>query len=264
MRATTNTTRPLIAVTTSEVREGKSVTLTRHGEPPQHEMALGLKYLQAVETAGGIPVVIPPLHEPAVEPLLERCSGLLLSGGPDLRPDSYGQRPHPELGPTEPELDGFELELARAADRRGMPILAICRGLQLLNVARGGTLHQHLPDVTGDRIAHRQGAPGSQTTHWVTVDGDSRLAGVLGRRRTKVNSFHHQAVDDLGQGLRATAWAGDGTVEGVEAADRDFVVAVQWHAECLVSRPPQAALFEALVEAAVQYERGGVPLRRVA
>ena len=255
---------PLIAVTTSEVREGKSVTLTRHGEPPDHEMALGMKYLQAVETAGAIPVVVPPLHDPAVGPLLDRCSGLLLSGGPDLDPGAYGRDAHAETGPIEPALDGFELALARAADARGMPILAICRGLQLLNVARGGTLHQHLPDVAGDRIQHRQGEPGTRTTHWVNVAGNSRLASILGRRRTKVNSFHHQAACDLGHDLEATAWASDGTVEGLEATDRDFVVAVQWHAECLVHRPGQAALFEAFVHAAAHSERAAPALRRAA
>src|SRR5919107_2347905 len=126
---------PLVAVTTSEVRESQNVTLTRHGEPPHHEMALGLKYLQATEAAGAVPVVVPPLHESAIEPLLARCSGLLLSGGPDMNPRAYRRPPHPELGPNEPVLDEFEISLVRAADRLGMPILAICRGLQVLNVA---------------------------------------------------------------------------------------------------------------------------------
>ena len=255
---------PLIAVTTSEVREGRSVTLTRHGEPPDHEMALGLKYLQAIETAGGVPVVVPPLHEPAVGPLLDRCSGLLLSGGPDLHPDAYGRDAHAETGPTEPALDGFELALAREADERGMPILAICRGLQLLNVVRGGTLHQHLPDVTGDRIRHRQDEPGSRTTHWVSVAPGSHLDAILGRRRTKVNSFHHQAACDLGHALEATAWASDGTVEGLEASDRDFVVGVQWHAECLVGRPAQAGLFDAFIRAALRWEHSVPALSRAA
>jgi putative glutamine amidotransferase len=257
-------TRPLVAVTTSEVRESEAVTLTRHGEPPQHEMALGLKYLHAVEAAGAVPVVVPPLGGDAVAPLLERCSGLLLSGGPDLHPRAYGQAPHRELGPNEPVLDGFEMELTRAADARGMPILAICRGLQLLNVARGGTLHQHLPDVAGGQIGHRQTAPGTETTHWVNIAPGSRLEGTLGRRRTKVNSFHHQAIDELGRDLVASAWASDGTVEGIEAADRQFVLGVQWHAECLVSRPAQAALFQAFAAAASGFERSGPALRRVA
>jgi putative glutamine amidotransferase len=262
-KSRTTDTRPLIAVTTSEVRASKAVTLTRHGEPPQHEMALGLKYLHAVEMAGAVPVVIPPLHGDSVTPLLDRCSGLLLSGGPDLNPDAYGQKPHAELGPNEPALDDFEIQLTRAADARGMPILAICRGLQLLNVARGGTLHQHLPDLAGE-ISHRQTEPAKDTTHWVSIAGGSRLEHALGRRRTKVNSFHHQAVDVLGRDIVATAWAGDGTVEGLEAADREFVVAVQWHAECLISRPAQAGLFSAFVAAAARFEQSEPALRSVA
>lgn len=241
--------RPLIAVTTSEVREGKAVTPTRHGEPPQLEMALGLKYLHAIESAGGIPVVVPPLQVYCIDALLERVDGVCLSGGPDLDPESYGERRHSRTGPTESQLDVFELALARAADARGLPILAVCRGMQLLNVARGGTLHQHLPDIVGERIVHRQCEPGGRPTHWVTLAPMSRLSQILDRRRTKVNSFHHQAIATLGAGLTITSRASDGTVESVEAADRDFVVGVQWHAECLVDRFGQTALFRAFVDA---------------
>jgi len=258
-RANTTPARPLLAVTTSEVRQSKLLTLTRHGEPPDREMALGVKYLHALEAAGGIPVVVPPLRAGTVEPLLEHCSGLLLSGGPDVHPQAYGRDPHPENGPSEPLLDEFEIELTRAADTRGMPILAICRGLQLLNVARGGTLHQHLPEVAGERISHRQREAGDRTTHWVSIARGSMLAHALGdRRRAKVNSFHHQAVADPGHGLRPSAWASDGTVEGLEASDRDWIVAVQWHAECLVTNPPQASLFSSFVAAARAYERAAV------
>ena len=246
---------PLIAVTTSEILDRKKETGLRHGEPPQHEMALGLKYLHATEAAGGLPMVVPPLGAAAVAPLLERCSGLLLSGGPDLDPEGYGERAHDQTGPSEPHLDGFELQLAQLALARGMPIFAICRGMQLLNVARGGTLHQHLPDVVGESVEHRQTEPGDQRTHWVRFQTGSRVARVMERKRTKVNSFHHQALSRMGEGLVATGWAPDGTIEAVEATDRDFVVGVQWHAECLVTRPEQAALFGEFVAAAAAYER---------
>jgi putative glutamine amidotransferase len=243
-------TRPLIAVTTSEVRSIDAVVLTPQGEPAQHEMALGLRYLEAIESAGGIPVVVPPLHIGLVEQLLERIDGVCLSGGPDLDPVSYGARPHEHTGPTQHRLDAFELALARAADARGLPILAVCRGLQVLNVARGGTLHQHLPEQVGERIKHRQEAAGTFPTHWVTLQPSSKLETILGRHRTKVNSFHHQAVATLGDGLVVTGRASDGTIEGVEAIDREFVVGVQWHAETLVDRPGQAALFSSFVQAA--------------
>jgi len=245
--------KPLIGVTTSEVRVSSQVEPTPQGEPPRREMALGLTYLRAIEAAGGLPVVIPPLELEAVDPLLDRFGGLCLSGGPDLDPAAYHERRHPALGPVEPELDAFELELARRADERGLPNLAICRGQQALNVARGGTLHQHLPDRPGTTIEHRQSAPGDTPTHSVEIAPQSRLARLMRRRRARVNSFHHQAVDRLGTGLRAVAWSPDGVIEGVEAPARDFLVCVQWHAETLVARRDNAALFSGLVEAAARH-----------
>lgn len=256
--------RPLIAVTTSEVRPIQAVTLTPEGEPPQHEMALGLRYLRAIESAGGLPVVVPPLGTDCIEPLLDQAAGVCLSGGPDLDPESYGERRHPRIGPTERQLDTFELALTRAADARRLPILAVCRGLQVLNVARGGTLHQHLSDVVGERIAHRQREPGERVTHWVSLGSPSRLSEILGCRRTKVNSFHHQAVAVLGTGLVTTSHASDGTVESLEATDREFVVGVQWHAEWLVGRSRQAALFSAFVDAARQFDGAAARSARAA
>lgn len=246
-------TRPLIGVTTSEVRRKENVKQTRHGEPPQVEMALGLKYLRAIEAAGGVPVVLPPLEPGAIPPLLDQLCGICLSGGPDLDPLAYGERAHSELGPTEPEVDRFELELARLAWEREFPLLAICRGMQALNVARGGTLIQHLPDRVGDEIQHRQEEPGSVPTHPVAVVRGSVLHALGGRAaRLTVNSFHHQAVDRLGSDLCVAAEAPDGVVEALEAPGGRFVVGVQWHAECLAHRRDQAALFEGLVEASRQ------------
>ena len=227
-------------------------------------MALGLKYLRAIEQAGGIPVVIPPLGIEALGPLLGRIAGVCLSGGPDLDPVAYGARRHKLSGPSWTDLDRFELALARAADGRRLPILAICRGLQVLNVARGGTLHQHLPDVVGERIVHRQAEPGSRPTHWVTVTPHSRLCRLLSARRKLVNSFHHQAVATLGKGLIRTAQASDGTIEGIEALDREFVLGVQWHAECLIDRPAHAALFEGFIAAADRFDEARTRFARVA
>jgi len=243
--------RPLIGVTTSELRPSSAGTLRRHGEPPHAEMALGMTYLRAIETAGGMAVVLPPLGDAVA--LLERLDGVCLSGGPDLDPAAYGAPDrHAELGPTEPDLDAFELALARAADQRGIPVLGICRGAQALNVARGGSLHQHVP-------AHRQTEPATATTHTVHVEPGTRLAGLVGTRPLRVNSFHHQAVDVLGRGLRVVARAADGTVEGVEGAGARFLLGVQWHAEGLVAMPRHRALFQALVDAA-----GAAPALRAA
>jgi putative glutamine amidotransferase len=246
--------RPLIGVSTSEVRLAEQVDQTPEGEPPRREMALGLTYLRAIEAAGGLPVVMPPLDLDAVDPLLDRLSGICLSGGPDLDPAAYHERRHPKLGPVEPDLDRFELELARRADLRGLPMLAVCRGAQALNVARGGTLHQHLPDRAGVTVAHRQTKAGNVTTHPVTIAPGSLLARTMKRRRAQVNSFHHQAVNRLGAGLRAVAWSPDGVIEGIEAPARPFLIGVQWHVEILVDRREHAALFSALVRAAAEFE----------
>jgi putative glutamine amidotransferase len=257
-------TRPLIAVTTSEIREHRSVKLTPQGEPPQAEMALGLKYLRAIEAAGGVPVVTPPLSPEALDPLLGRVAGICLSGGPDLDPVAYGALRHELTGPSWEDLDRFELSLARAADARRLPILAICRGVQVLNVARGGSLHQHLPDVAGDGIQHRQPEASGQPTHWVRLDPTSQLSAILGTKRKMVNSFHHQAVATLGEGLRVTATASDGTIEAIEAIDREFMLGVQWHVECLVEQSAHAAVFGAFVDAARRVDEASDRFAQVA
>ena len=240
--------RPLIGVTTSEVRPKDRVHPVPEGEPLGKEMALGVTYLKAIEAAGGLPMVMPPLADEAIEPLLDRLDGVLLSGGPDLDPALYEAAPHPELGPTEPELDRFELAVAARADAREMPILAICRGTQALNIVRGGGLHQHLPDLSTE-LAHRQTVASTEASHPVEVEPDSQLAAAFGGEIVDVNSFHHQAIDVLGEGLRVTARASDGTVEAIEDPSRRFLIGVQWHAETLVHREAEAALFRRFVEA---------------
>ena len=219
-----------------------------------------MTYVQAIEAAGGIPVVVPPLADRDVPRMLARLDGLVLSGGPDLAPCAYGAGPHVQLGVTEPQLDGFEYAMAREAARLELPILGICRGAQTLNVARGGTLHQHLPDVVGDVITHRQIEDGRLPTHPVVVAPGSTLSSVLGTTELNVNSFHHQAVDRLGLGLRACAWAPDGTIEAIEDPEQTFVLAVQWHAEALRDVPIHLALFEMLASVAA----GPATLRRAA
>ena len=256
--------RPLIGVSTSELREAKLVRPLAQGEPRQHEIALGLDYPEAIDASGGLPVILPPIEPEGVAELVGRVSGLMISGGPDLHPSAYGAAVDPHLGPTEPELDHFELGLLRAADALAMPILAVCRGMQALNVARGGTLHQHLPDVVGTGVDHRQSIAGTRPTHWISLQRDSFLSGTLGRGRSKVNSFHHQGLQRLGEGLTEVAWAADGTIEGVEDPTRPFLVGVQWHAESLAHRPEHRALFAAFITACERYERNARPLERAA
>jgi putative glutamine amidotransferase len=244
--------RPLIGVSTSELRDAEGAHFAHQSEPPRRMLALGMSYLEAVEAAGGIPVILAPLPARRLEAIIDRLDAVCLSGGPDLEPGCYGTNPHAELGPTEPEVDLFELGLVRAARRRGLPILAICRGMQVLNVARGGTLLQHLPDIS-DEINHRQTAPASHATHSVAIAADSKLARITDSDRIDVNSFHHQAIDRLGAGLEPVAWADDGVIEAVEVAGDAFTIGVQWHAECLTDRREQARLFMRLIDAAEEH-----------
>ena len=237
--------RPLIGVFPSERNTGKLGALQRPDETaPAHELRLGLPYLRAIEAGGGLPVVLAPDDPELADALLERLDGLCLAGGPDLDPVAYGAAErHELLGPTDAEVDAAELALARAADARGMPVLGICRGLQALNVARGGTLHQHVDE-------HRQATPATDPVHHVHVVAGSLLAGVTGAETLAVNSFHHQAADALGAGVAVCAAAADGTVEAIEDPDRPFWLGVQWHAEGMVDRPEHRALFTALAAAA--------------
>jgi putative glutamine amidotransferase len=235
--------RPLIGVFTSERHPGALATLQREGAPAA-ELRLGTPYLRAVELGGGLPVVLAHHDPDLAAQLLDRLDGLCLAGGPDIDPLAYGEaHRHDELGETDCGVDAVELALARAADRRGMPVLGICRGAQALNVVRGGTLHQHL-------AGHRQTAPATEPAHRVAIRTGSRLCNLTGAHHLGVNSFHHQAVDRLGADLRATATAPDGTIEAIEDPTHPFMVGVQWHAEGMVERPEQFALFAGLGQAA--------------
>jgi putative glutamine amidotransferase len=242
--------RPLIGVTSSELRPGQLATLARAGMPPHPEMALGTTYLRAVEAAGAIPVILAATQLDAVPELVERLDGICLSGGPDIDPFAYGASArHEQLGATNPEVDVFELAVARAADAAGLPVLGICRGAQALNVARGGTLHQHVD-------GHRQTELATVPTQQVRVEPRSVLAQITGAgAELAVNSFHHQAVDVLGTGLHVVGRAADGTVEAIEDRTRTLMLGVQWHAETLVERAEHAALFAALVEATAHPRR---------
>jgi putative glutamine amidotransferase len=242
--------RPLIGVTTSEVRRRQRAQPLPQGDLPQPEIVLGVVYARAVEQAGGVPVVLPPLTDGDVTALVEQLAGVCVSGGPDIDPAAYGADRHPKLGPVEPELDAFELAVVRRADSLGLPVLGICRGCQVLNVARGGTLHQHVPDVVDGSVSHRQTESGRHATHDVRIEPGSRLAGIVGPEDLAVNAFHHQAVDRLGRGLRAVAWAADGIIEGIEDAGDALYLGVQWHVETLVHLERHAQVFAALVDAA--------------
>lgn len=214
---------------------------------------LPASYIRSLEAAGAMPVLIPvqDLDPHDANRLLDRLDGLILAGGPDVDPGLYGATSHPATDKPRSQRDQVESVLAAAVAARSLPTLAICRGFQLLNVVRGGSLHQHLPEVVGHH--DHSPTPGRFAEHVVRVDAASRLGAILGWESSGVPTHHHQAVDALGAGLVATAWAEDGTVEGWEDTSLPFLVGVQWHPEA----GEDPSLFHGLVAAA--RTRAGAP-----
>jgi putative glutamine amidotransferase len=201
--------------------------------------------VEAALVPGGRPLLVPPAAE-GLDETLDALDGLIFSGGSDLDPELYGQEPHPETFGVIEQRDRAELALVEAALARDMPVLAICRGSQVLNVARGGDLVQHLPEIVGDE-KHKH-TPGTFADHDVTLEEGTRLAAVLGDR-APVKSHHHQGFGRVGKGLRVAAHAEDGTVEAVEDPSQRFALGVLWHPEA----GEDMKLFEGLVEAAADY-----------
>jgi putative glutamine amidotransferase len=201
------------------------------------KVRLSLNYIRSLESAGLIPVAVPPLADPrGAAEILDAAGGLLLTGGEDIDPKLYGAPPHPKLGEINTLRDATELALFNAARERKLPVLAICRGIQLVNVACGGTLYQDLPSERSSSIQHDQPNDRSARSHDVTIAAGSRLAAATGAVEMAVNSYHHQAVCRLGAGLRVTATAPDGVIEGIESADPAWwIVSVQWHPEDLTT-----------------------------
>jgi putative glutamine amidotransferase len=248
---------PVIGVTASLKEDQESVAQ----RPLGRFVRADLDYVEGVAQAGGVPVVLPPLlaDTRAAGAVLQGLDGLLLSGGSDLNPAYYGEEPLPELGITIPERDAFEMALLEQALVRGIPIFGICRGMQILNVALGGTLYQDLPSqIGGDILKHRQETPKWQPTHEVEVSEGSCVGEIVERRSVKVNSYHHQGIKELGEDLVVSARSADGVIEAVEAIEpgKRWVVGVQWHAEAMREAGAEHRnLFEAHVRAARHHAR---------
>jgi gamma-glutamyl-gamma-aminobutyrate hydrolase PuuD len=221
------------------------LTPARYGVWEEETALIPAAYVRAIEAAGGRPLLVPPSTD-GVEETLDRLDGLIFSGGPDLDPELYGQDAHPETDGIVPQRDQAEIALVKAALARDMPVLAVCRGSQVLNVALGGDLVQHLPEVVGDE-KHKH-TPGEFADHDVDLLPGSRVQEILGEH-TPVKSHHHQGYGKLGQGLREAARAEDGTIEALEDPSRRFAVGVLWHPEA----GEDFALFEALVAEAEDY-----------
>jgi putative glutamine amidotransferase len=234
---------PLIGLTATRVKNEKGPASVRISE----------KYTQAVCLAGGVPVILPfDLREERFQDLVTRLDGILFTGGGDVHPERYGSRMHPLVDSVDRERDRVEIALARAAQRLGKPFFGICRGIQVINVALGGTLYEDVLEQMPGAQPHAYSSewPRNHLAHPVQVSPDSRLAQILGGETVRVNSLHHQGVCRLAPDARPTAWAPDGLVEAIEFPDHPYGLAVQWHPEWLQELAPMRALFSAFVEAA--------------
>jgi putative glutamine amidotransferase len=222
------------------------IALTTYAADEDGRVGLPSEYVECVRRAGGRALLVAP-GETDPEGLLDLVDGLVLTGGGDLDPATWGGDGHETVYMVDEPRDSLELKLARLAVDRDVPTLAICRGVQVLNVALGGTLHAHLPDVVGDEVAHRL-PPREPVPHTVRVDDSSAIARIMSATDVEPMSWHHQAVDKLGDGLNAVAWAPDGTVEAVELDGGRCVIGVQWHPELTAAEDPtQAKLFDDLI-----------------
>ncbi|HLZ44230.1 MAG TPA: gamma-glutamyl-gamma-aminobutyrate hydrolase family protein [Gemmatimonadales bacterium] len=231
-----------------------AVTAPRRMVDGRERVTLNTAYVRALERAGLVPLAVPTmLAAEQAAAALTAARGLVLTGGEDVAPERYGATPHPRLGDVDPVRDAAEIALIEAARTRRLPILAICRGIQILNVALGGTLYQDLESERGGpgAVAHSD----ESRSHAIRMATDSLLARTLGVRAATVNSRHHQAIRALAPGLKAVAWADDGVIEGAEpaASDASWMLAVQWHPEDLTER----ALFDGFARAVAAFEPAG-------
>ncbi len=241
---------PLVAVTSATTFDSRGF----------ERASLNLNYLRAIEAAGALPLVIAPgMGRALMEAAVHRCAGLVLTGGGDVAPARYGQEPHETVTGVSDGRDAMELAAIEAAHADGLPILAICRGMQVLNVALGGSLVQDIPSMVEGALAHSVQEPRCGPAHAVEVASGSRLAGIVGGGRIEVNSRHHQALDRLGAGLAICGRAPDGIVEAVEVPGMRFMVGVQWHPEDMAGRAGIGVsadrLFAAFVAAAGESSR---------
>ena len=226
------------------------IGITTYARDETNRVTLPAEYIDAVRRAGGCAVLIPP-GEPNLQVALQRLDALIIAGGGDINPERYGGVQHPTVYMIDHERDEMELELARRVIDSGLPTLCICRGVQILNVALGGTLHEHLPDVVGQQIQHRA-PPREPTPHPVQIDPDSKLAELMGTCDSQPMSWHHQSIRDVAAPLRVVARAPDDVIEAIEYPSHPWLIGVQWHPELTAAdHPAQQRLFDELVRAAV-------------
>jgi putative glutamine amidotransferase len=225
-----------------------------HHTPGKRDRAFAYtSYVESLRQAGAVPVIIPPQPENAPV-IVAGLDGILLAGGDDCDPNVYGEDRHETVEPMDPRRQDNDLTLARLARQRGIPTLGICLGMQMMNVAAGGSLIQDIPSAVESDIEHVS-VPEDRARHDVFVDPATRLASILGNRELNVNSSHHQAIREVGAGLQVTAHAPDGIIEGLEDPKHPFYIGVQWHPEDMKGEGSAAAIFGAFIEAARDYSR---------
>ncbi|MDP3058642.1 MAG: gamma-glutamyl-gamma-aminobutyrate hydrolase family protein [bacterium] len=213
-------------------------------------------YIQAVLKAGGVPILLPCLESREdIEQHLDRIDALLVCGGPDMDPSYFGEEPHPKLGSISPMMDVYENCIIKLALHRNMPILGICRGVQVVNIVAGGTLMQDIAtSAPCETLKHQQEAPRSSKSHSVEVRANTKFAKIFPASNMRVNSFHHQAVNVVAPGFVVSAVAPDGIIEAIESTRHSFVIGVQWHPECMWDQSENYdGLFEAFIESAITY-----------
>jgi len=221
---------------------------------------LNRAYVTAIERAGGVPIILPSISPDNIREIVGIVDGVLLSGGVDIDPHLYGEKPIHKMGKIDPDRDLFEIELTKEVLRRELPLLAICRGIQVLNVAAGGTLYQDIESQVKGSIKHKWhtpsglDAPPSYPTHIVKIKAGSMLHKIFGKQELRVNSFHHQAVKDVGKKFIATAWAEDEVIEAIEYTGSSFILGVQWHPEWMMNSE-MMKIFEEFVKRAAELAR---------
>lgn len=242
-----------MATVPGATRSQPVIGLSTYGIAHSDGFTIPAEYVQSLLRAGGLPLLLPTAAVDPVDSWLDRIQGLILIGGGDIDPARYGAATHETIYNLDVDRDACELALATAALKRRLPILAICRGMQVVNVVLGGTLHRHLPEAFGEKVAHRL-PPRETARHPVDIAGDAHIVKAVGDTRVMTVSWHHQAVERLGKGLRPVAWAEDGVIEAMELDGNPNLLAVQWHPELSAAEDPaQQGLFDRLVTLAGAY-----------
>jgi putative glutamine amidotransferase len=241
---------PLIGLTTYKGKdsEGYSTITTMES------------YIQSVLTAGGIPLLIPlGVRKDQLAAILERVDGILFTGGGDIHPDRFDGKDHPQINEVDEERDRLELDLYHLCTSQAVPFFGICRGLQVINVAAGGSLYTHIADQRPDALEHRYypGWPRDYLPHSVSVVKESQLLNIVERDMLQVNSLHHQGIERLAEGYIPSAYAPDGIIEAIELRGYPYGLAVQWHPECIQDQQPMRALFASFVQAAGEFRKPG-------